>query len=124
MEDKYFRLYKIIFILGIIVILGNLFDALATYISLTNINNYEANFLPKYILVQYGWVTFFLIKIILITVVFLQVKYSPLYFFLNFITRIRNTRLKNFYFILTIILELLSATYFWSLVILNLLVIF
>ena len=124
MDDKYTKLYKIIFILGLIVIIGNIFDALTTYISLTNPNNYEANFLQKYIITQYRWITFLLVKLILITIVFLQVKYSPLHFFLNSLTRLKNTKLKNFYFMLIIIVEVASATYFWSLVIINLLVIF
>ena len=99
---------KLILILSITGIISNVLDAGTTYFALQKDGTYEGNPLMKYIIDNFGFPLFFIVKLAFIYIIFPN-KYCPLYYYIKII--------KNRTFSLTVmlILYLFLNLWFWKL---------
>ena len=90
--DKF--LFNLMFILGALVVIGNLLDMATTYFALQLPHTSEANPAMAYVIRNWGWVPFFLIKSFF-CVLFFPIKYSPLIWVVDYSLRMQNNVISN-----------------------------
>ena len=110
-------LYKILFILGTIVIIGNLGDMVTTYFALHVPHTYEANPYMAHIIGNFGWIPFIFIKG-LFCFFFFPIRFSPLYWVVGFSLKQGNF-VRQFNVGIIIASFILSCFWFWNLTITN-----
>ena len=112
-------LFDLVFVLGVIIIVGNLLDMSTTYFALQRPHTFEENPKMEYIILKWGWIPFFFIKG-LFCLVFLPIKYSPINWVLRFSIRSPHYYIKQFNIGVILTSHIVSIAWFWYLGITNL----
>ena len=105
-------LTKILIISLIFALIGNTLDLITTYVALNKNGNYEQNPTMSYVIKNWGWFSFFLIKL-LVNYLFLPLKYNLIYATIQKIIN-GDYKIKNFYLTLLIITFLYVGYIFCS----------
>ena len=104
---------KLILILSITAILGNIFDAATTYFALQKDGLYESIPSMAYVIDNWGWFASLIIKLVF-SYIILPVKYCPAYYCLNWIFRNKNEFMRIFLISLLIAVYLGLNLLFWK----------
>ena len=106
-------IFKMLFLLYVIVLIGNYLDAITTYFALQKDKTYETNTKMDYVIKHFGWSGFFLLKFILLTYLFLPLKYCPLPLSINFLRKRIPVILNVIVIFIIIIAYVVIAYYYW-----------
>jgi len=114
--DKF--LFNLIFVLGALIVIGNLLDMVTTYFALQHNYTFEANPAMSYVIKNFGWIPFILIKGFF-CLLFFPYKYAPLVWLARFSLNIPNNYIKQFNIGVVLTSHIVSILWFWSLAIAN-----
>ena len=112
-------IFKLILILSIAGILGNIFDAGTTYFALQKDGTYESNLLMRYIIDNFGYASFFIVKLAFVYLIF-PYKYCPLYSYISYITKSKKIKNKIIHITIMVIVYVFLTLWFWKLALGNL----
>lgn len=111
-------IFKILFLLSIIALIGNYLDAFTTYFALQKDKAYETNTKMDYVIKHFGFIWFFIIKIIVNTYIFLFNKMCLIYLPIKFFNKyFKNENLRIWiigYSIIILVAYAYSGYQFWS----------
>ena len=111
---------KILFLLSVIVLIGNYLDAITTYFALQKDKNHETNNAMDYAIENFGWVSFFVIKFVLVSWFLLPLKYCVMYIPVTYLKKNINFQIKIFIIAVIAIAYLYLGYNFWAVSINNL----
>lgn len=111
---------KIIVLLSVIVLIGNYLDAITTYFALQKDKNYETNKAMNYVIKNFGWTIFFIIKFGIVSWFFLPLKYCFMNTPIKFLKQKINFQIKILIIAIVGISYLYMGYNFWVVSISNL----
>lgn len=107
-------IFKFLFLLSIIVLIGNYLDAITTYYAIKYGNAREENYSMRYIIKNFGWGVFFIIKFVVATYFFLPVKYCLMNYPIKYLKRKIRITTKIVIIVIVILVYLYLSFKFWS----------